>query len=63
MGRVEFKVDIEPQGNYEKAKKLLFETDAAIELLTLHEQQKLAREFLQFKGMYGLYQIMQQQLG
>ena len=59
MERVEFKVDIEPKDNYEKAKKLLLETDKAIQELPPHQQWKLAQEFLQFKGIYGLYQIMQ----
>ena len=59
MERVEFKVDIEPNDNYEKAKKLLLETDKAIQELPPHQQWTLAQEFLQFKGIYGLYQIMQ----
>ena len=63
MERVEFKVDIEPNDNYEKAKKLLFETDKAIQILTTQEQQKLVVEFAEYKGMYGLYQMMQQYFG
>lgn len=60
MNNIELKLDAEPKDNYEKAKKLLFETDKAIQVLTPQEQQKLAQEFLQYKGMYGLYQMMQQ---
>lgn len=63
MENIEIKIDIEPKGNYEKAKKLLFETDKAIQALTPQEQQKLAKEFFQYKGMYGLYQMMQQYFG
>lgn len=63
MNNIELKLDAEPKDNYEKAKKLLFETDKAIQVLTPQEQQKLAQEFLQYKGMYGLYQMMQQYFG
>lgn len=63
MNNIELKLDAEPKDNYEKAKKLLFETDKAIQVLTPQEQQKLAQEFLQYKGMYGLYQMMQQYSG
>ena len=60
MNNIELKLDAEPKDNYGKAKKLLLETDKAIQALTPQEQQKLAQEFLQYKGMYGLYQMMQQ---
>lgn len=63
MENMEIKIDIEPKDNYEKAQKLLLETDKAIQALTPQEQQKLAQEFFQYKGMYGLYQIMQQYPG
>ena len=33
MQGIEFKVDVEPRDNYEKAKKLLLETDKAIQAL------------------------------
>ena len=59
MNNIELKLDAEPKDNYEKAKKLLFETDKVIQVLTPQEQQKLAQEFFQYKGMYGLYQMMQ----
>ena len=59
MNEIIFKLDAEPKDNYEKAKKLLLETDKAIQELPPHQQWKLAQEFLQFKGIYGLYQIMQ----
>lgn len=60
MNNIEFKLDAEPKDNYEKAKKLLFETDKAIQALTSKEQQKLAQDFFQYKGLYDLYQMMQQ---
>ena len=60
MNDIQFKLDVEPKDSYEKAKKLLFETDKAIQALTPQEQQKLAQEFFQYKGMYDLYQMMQQ---
>ena len=63
MNDIHFKLDIEPKDSYEKAKKLLFETDKAIQALTSKEQQKLAQEFFQYKGLYGLYQMMQQNSG
>lgn len=54
------KVDVEPKDNYDKALKLLIETDNAIQKLTPQEQQKLALEFSKYKGAYGLYQFLQQ---
>ena len=63
MEKVEFKIDVDPKDNYEKAKKLLYETDSAIQALSLQEQQRLAQEFSLYKGMYSLYQMMQQKLG
>ena len=58
MTDIELKIDAEPKDNYEKAKKLLFETDKAIQKLTTQEQQKLVGEFAQYKGMYGLYHML-----
>ena len=63
MNEIIFKLDAEPKDYYEKAKKLLFETDKAIQILTTQEQQKLVVEFADYKGMYGLYQMMQQYFG
>lgn len=63
MENMEIKIDIEPKGNYEKTKKLLFETDKAIQALTPQEQQKLAQEFFHYKGLYDLYQIIQESRG
>lgn len=63
MTDIELKIDTEPKDNYEKAKKLLFETDKAIQTLTIQEKQKLVVEFAEYKGMYGLYQMMQQYFG
>lgn len=63
MQGIEFKVDVEPKDNYEKAEKLLLETDKAIQVLIPQEKQKLAEEFFQYKGMYSLYQMMQQYFG
>lgn len=60
MNNIELKLDAEPKDNYEKAKKLLLETDKAIQALTPQEQQKLAQEFFQYKGLYDLYQILYQ---
>lgn len=48
MNNIELKLVAEPKDNYEKAKKLLFETDKAIQALTPQEQQKLAQEFFQY---------------
>ena len=58
MNETILKLDAEPKDNYEKAKKLLFETDKAIQKLTTQEQQKLVGEFAQYKGMYGLYHML-----
>ena len=58
MTDIELKIDAEPKDYYEKAKKLLLETDEAIRSLTQEEQQRLAYEFMQYKGIYGLYQMM-----
>lgn len=63
MNEIILKLDAEPKDNYEKAKKLLFETDKAIQILTTQEQQILVGEFAEYKGMYGLYQMMQQYFG
>ena len=60
MNRIEPKLDFEPKDNYGKAKKLLLETDKAIQALTPQEQQKLAQEFFQYKGLCDLYQILYQ---
>lgn len=60
MNNIEIKLDAEPKDNYSKAAKLLLETDKAVQLLTQQEQQKLAQEYLQYKGMHGLYQLMKQ---
>ena len=56
MNNIEFRVDVEPKDDYGKAKKLLYETDVAIEKLTQNDRDKLLAEFLQFKGWYGLLQ-------
>lgn len=58
MTKIELKLDAEPKNDYEQAKKLLFETDKAIQVLTPYEQQQLAYEFMQYKAIYGLFQIM-----
>lgn len=63
MENMEIKIDIEPKDNYDKAKKLLLDTDKAIQALTSQEQQKLAQEFLRYRGMYGLYQMIQEYRG
>ena len=60
MTYFEIKVDVELKDNYDNALKLLLKTDTAIQKLTPQEQQKLALEFSKYKGMYGLYQMMQQ---
>lgn len=58
MTDIELKVDAEPKDNYEKAKKLLLETDEAIRSLTQEEQHRLAYEFMQYKGIYGLSKMV-----
>ena len=39
-------------------KKILIEADEAIRVLTSEEQEKLAYEFAQYKGICGLYKII-----
>lgn len=56
-------VGIEPTDDYEKAKKLIYETDTAIGKLTPHDRDKLLAEFLQYKGMYELFQEIRHYLG
>ena len=63
MNEIIFKLEAEPKDNYEKAKKLLFETDKAIQILTTQEQQKLVGEFAEYKGMFCIYKMMQQYFG
>lgn len=58
MTAIEFKLDVEPKDNYENAKKLLLEADNAIRALTQEQQQKLAYEFAQYKGVYGLFYML-----
>lgn len=58
MRKFELNIDAEPKDNYEKAKKLLLETDKAIQLLSPYEQQKLAYEFMQYKAIYGLSKMI-----
>ena len=60
MIEFEIKADVEPKDNYDKALKLLIETDNAIQKLTPQELSKLVQDFSKYKGMYGLYQMMQQ---
>lgn len=60
MTDFDIKVDVEPKDNYDKALKLLLETDNAIQELTPQERQKLALAFSKYKGAYGLYQFLQQ---
>ena len=61
MTDFEIKVDVEPKDNYDKALKLLLETDNAIQKLTSQELSKLLQDFSKYKGMYELYQRMQQE--
>lgn len=63
MTEIELKLDAEPKSDYEKAKKLLFETDKVIQVLTPYEQQQLAYEFMQYKKMSAFYQMIKQNLG
>lgn len=58
MTDIELKIDAEPKDYYEKAKKLLLETDKAICSLTQEEQHRLAYEFMQYKGIYGLSKMV-----
>ena len=58
MSNIELKLDAEPKDKYEKAKKILIEADEAIRALTSEEQEKLAYEFAQYKGICGLYKII-----
>lgn len=60
MTDFEIKVDVEPKDNYDKALKLLLETDNAIQKLTPQELSKLLQDFSKYKGIYELYQMMQQ---
>ena len=62
MTDFEIKVDVEPKDNYDKALKLLLETDNAIQKLTPQELSKLLQDFSKYKGIYELYQMMQQKL-
>ena len=58
MNDITLKLDAEPKNDYEKAKKLLLETDRAIRALPQDQQQQLAYEFAQYKAIYGLFQMM-----
>lgn len=60
MTDFDIKVDVEPKDNYDKALKLLLETDNAIQKLTPQELSKLLQDFSKYKGIYELYQMMQQ---
>ena len=55
MKNIEIKLDVELKDNYEKAKKLLWETDNALRKLTPQEQQKLAYEFSSYKILMQKY--------
>ena len=63
MDNIEFKLDAEPRDEYDKAIKLLFETDRAIQALTMQERNQLVQEFLKYKGMSHLYQEVQKYFG
>ena len=58
MTDIEWDLDAKPKSKFENAKKLLLETDNAIQSLTFEERQKLAHEFAKYKGIYNLYQII-----
>ena len=58
MTEIEVKLDAEPKNDYEKTKKLLLETDRAIRALPQEQQQQLAYEFVQYKGLYDLFQMI-----
>ena len=58
MTDIELKLEAEPKDNYEKAKKLLLETDKAIQVLTPQELQRLRLEYMQYRGIYSLFQII-----
>ena len=62
MNNIECKVDVEPKDDYGKAKKLLYETDIAIGNLPPQDRDNLLAEYLQYKGMFGLIQEIQQYL-
>ena len=51
MTDIQLKLDAEPKDNYEKAKKLVFETYEAIQALPQDQQRKLACEFAKYKGI------------
>ena len=55
MKDIELKLNVEPKDNYEKARKLLWETDNALRKLTPQEQQKLAYEFSNYKILMQKY--------
>lgn len=63
MNNIEFKVDVEPKDDYGKAKKLLYETDVAIGKLTPQDRDNLLTEYLQSKGMFGLFQEIRRFFG
>lgn len=63
MNNIEFKVDVEPKDDYGKAKKLLYETDIAIGNLPPQDRDNLLAEYLQYKGMFGLFQEIRSFLG
>ena len=58
MTDIELKIDAEPKDNYEKAKKLVFETYKAIQALPQDQQHKLACEFAKHKGIQRFFQMM-----
>lgn len=58
MTDIELKIEAEPKDNYEKAKKLLLETDKAILKLTPQELQRLRCEYMRYKGIYNLFKMI-----
>lgn len=63
VNKYKLSAEIEPTNDYEKARKMLYETDIAIGKLTQVDRDKLLMEFLQFKGMYRLFHEIQRSLG
>lgn len=58
MTNYEIKPDIEPKSKYKEAKKALLEADAAIQALTEWEKEKLLQEYVEIRGIHGLYEMM-----
>lgn len=59
MNDYEIKLDVEPKDKYQKAWKALVKAEIAFSNLEPQEQHRLAENYFKEKGMYSLFNALQ----